>query len=78
MGQSPEKHGIGVEKMDYMPLIFSPADMQVMVTVKEVFNPTGLCNPGKIFPTAESYAKLGLPHDAAGNFYSKVQKYVDS
>ena len=44
------EHGIGVEKMDYMPLIFSPADMQVMAAVKKVFNPTGLCNPGKIFP----------------------------
>ena len=62
------EHGIGVEKMDYMPLIFSAADMQVMATVKKVFNPTGLCNPGKIFPTAESYEKLGLPYDATGSF----------
>ena len=54
------EHGIGVEKMDYMPLIFSPEDLAVMATVKEIFNPSGLCNPGKIFPTAESYAKLGL------------------
>ena len=42
------EHGIGVEKMDYMPLIFSPADLQVMATVKSIFNPAGLCNPGKI------------------------------
>ena len=41
------EHGIGVEKMDYMPLIFSPEDLAVMVTVKEIFNPSGLCNPGK-------------------------------
>lgn len=54
------EHGIGVEKMDYMPLIFSPADLQVMVNVKEIFNPIGLCNPGKIFPTPESYQKLGI------------------
>ncbi len=54
------EHGIGVEKMDYMPLIFSRADMQIMKDVKEIFNPTGLCNPGKIFPTAASYEKLGL------------------
>ena len=54
------EHGIGVEKMDYMPLIFSPEDLAVMATVQEIFNPSGLCNPGKIFPTAESYAKLGL------------------
>jgi glycolate oxidase len=54
------EHGIGVEKMDYMPLIFSPEDLAVMATIKEIFNPLGLCNPGKIFPTAESYTKLGL------------------
>ena len=54
------EHGIGVEKMDYMPLIFNSQDLAVMATVKDIFNPSGLCNPGKIFPTAESYAKLGL------------------
>lgn len=54
------EHGIGVEKMDYMPLIFSRADIQIMKDVKDIFNPTGLCNPGKIFPTAASYEKLGL------------------
>ena len=61
------EHGVGVEKMDYMPLIFSPADLQVMANVKDIFNPTGLCNPGKIFPTAESYAKLGLQPDLSKN-----------
>ena len=54
------EHGIGVEKMDYMPLIFSPDDLKVMASVRDIFNPTGLCNPGKIFPTPESYIKLGL------------------
>ncbi|MCZ6681259.1 MAG: FAD-binding protein [Candidatus Poribacteria bacterium] len=54
------EHGIGLEKMDYMPLIFSPEDLALMVDIKEIFNPSGLCNPGKIFPTAKSYAKLGL------------------
>ena len=56
------EHGIGVEKMDYMPLIFSRADIQIMKDVKEIFNPTGLCNPGKIFPTEASYEKLGLQY----------------
>ena len=56
------EHGIGVEKMDYMPLIFSRADIQIMKDVKDIFNPTGLCNPGKIFPTAASYEKLGLQY----------------
>lgn len=66
------EHGIGVEKMDYMPLIFSPMDLQVMATVKSVFNPSGLCNPGKIFPTADSYEKLGMPAD--GFLYSDAEK----
>jgi len=54
------EHGIGVEKMDYMPLIFSPEDLLVMTTVRDIFNPSKLCNPGKIFPTTESYVKLGI------------------
>lgn len=54
------EHGIGVEKMDYMPLIYSPEDLLVMATVRDIFNPSGLCNPGKIFPTPESYVKLGM------------------
>lgn len=54
------EHGIGVEKMDYMPLIFSPEDLAVMATLKGIFDPSGLCNPGKIFPNAQSYVKLGL------------------
>ena len=58
------EHGIGVEKIDYMPLVFSPEDLAVMATIKAIFNPSGLCNPGKIFPTAESYAKLGLEYNS--------------
>ncbi len=54
------EHGVGIEKMDYMPLIFSPEDLAVMATVRDIFNPTGRCNPGKIFPTSESYAKLTI------------------
>ncbi len=59
------EHGVGVEKMDYMPLIFSAADLQVMATVKGIFDSKGLCNPGKIFPTAESYEKLGVQSDVS-------------
>ena len=58
------EHGIGVEKMDYMPLIYGPEDLAVMIKVRDIFNPSGLCNPGKIFPTAESYAKLGMEYPA--------------
>jgi glycolate oxidase len=45
------EHGIGLEKNELMPLIFSEDDLQAMKKIKSVFNPDDLCNPGKVFPT---------------------------
>jgi glycolate oxidase len=50
------EHGIGLEKRDFMPWIFSEADLATMAAIKAVFNPTGRCNPGKVFPTRKSCA----------------------
>jgi len=64
-GSISGEHGIGLEKMDYMPLIFSEADLGCMARVKRAFNPTGLCNPGKIFPSRKGCAEAGFasrPH----------------
>jgi glycolate oxidase len=58
-GSISGEHGIGMEKIDYMPLIFSEADLDTMRRVKDAFNPTGLCNPGKIFPTKKSCVEVG-------------------
>ncbi len=58
-GSISGEHGIGLEKMDYMPLIFSEADLACMQRLKDAFNPTGLCNPGKIFPTRKSCGEVG-------------------
>ncbi len=52
------EHGIGVEKMNMMPLLFSREDLAIMKKVRDVFNPNGLCNPGKIFPTSKSCVEL--------------------
>jgi glycolate oxidase len=46
------EHGVGIEKQNDMPLVFSPTDLAVMQRVKEVIDPANLCNPGKIFPSA--------------------------
>lgn len=51
-GSISGEHGIGIEKRDCMPLQFSADDLALMARVKRAFNPRGLCNPGKIFPTA--------------------------
>jgi glycolate oxidase len=45
------EHGVGVEKQNEMPFVFSPTDLAVMHRVKEVIDPENLCNPGKIFPS---------------------------
>jgi glycolate oxidase len=53
-GSISGEHGIGLEKRDFMPWVFSEADLRAMAAVKAAFNPTGRCNPGKIFPTTKS------------------------
>jgi glycolate oxidase subunit GlcD len=44
------EHGVGLDKSKFMPLIFSDADLDAMLAVRAAFDPTGLCNPGKIIP----------------------------
>jgi glycolate oxidase len=58
-GSISGEHGIGLEKTDFMPFIFSAADLDLMQRLKNAFNPTGLCNPGKIFPTNKSCVEVG-------------------
>ncbi|MFQ5521763.1 MAG: FAD-linked oxidase C-terminal domain-containing protein, partial [Candidatus Methylomirabilia bacterium] len=58
-GSISGEHGIGLEKIDYMPFIFSPQDLATMHRLKEAFNPRGLCNPGKMFPTRKACVEVG-------------------
>jgi glycolate oxidase len=44
------EHGIGVEKREYLRLMYSDEDLAAMQRIQTVFDPTGRCNPGKIFP----------------------------
>ncbi len=44
------EHGIGVEKLKGMPLIFSKADLAAMRNVKKAFDPEDVYNPGKLLP----------------------------
>ncbi len=44
------EHGIGLEKNNFMPWVFSPDDLDVMHRVKDTLDPDGLLNPGKVFP----------------------------
>ncbi len=50
-GSISGEHGIGAEKRCYMSDMFSDCDLETMQFVRQVFNPKGLANPTKIFPT---------------------------
>jgi glycolate oxidase len=49
-GSLTGEHGIGVEKMGQMPLIFTPDDLDAMRRLRLAFDPEGRCNPHKILP----------------------------
>jgi glycolate dehydrogenase FAD-linked subunit len=56
-GSVTGEHGIGVEKLDFMPKLFSPDDLAMMVRLRSAFNPTNLCSPNKMLPTAGACAE---------------------
>lgn len=62
------EHGIGLEKRDLMPLVFSPDDLSVQACVRDAFDPDGAANPGKVLPSGAGcgeVARLGrLPEGA--------------
>jgi glycolate oxidase len=60
------EHGVGVEKRDLMPAMFSETDLNAQQRVKCAFDPKGLLNPGKVFPTLHRCAELGRMHISGG------------
>ncbi|HWP35053.1 MAG TPA: FAD-linked oxidase C-terminal domain-containing protein [Thermodesulfobacteriota bacterium] len=63
-GSITGEHGVGIEKRDFMPLMFSEADLEAMRKLKAVFNPDGRLNPGKIFPTQRACGEVASSHRA--------------
>ena len=52
------EHGIGLEKRDYMPWMFTPADLEAQARLRNAFDPAGRANPSKVLPTAASCGDL--------------------
>ena len=50
-GSITGEHGVGLDKRESMAAMFSAVDMDVMQFVRCSFDPAGLANPGKLFPT---------------------------
>jgi len=60
------EHGVGVEKRDLMPVMFSEIDLAQQQRLKCAFDPGHRLNPGKVFPTLHRCAELGKMHVHAG------------
>jgi glycolate oxidase len=60
------EHGVGVEKRDLMPVMFSQSDLDQQQRLKCAFDGNGLLNPGKVFPTLHRCAELGRMHVRGG------------
>jgi glycolate oxidase len=56
------EHGVGVEKRDLMGEMFDETDLAHQQRLKCAFDPDGLLNPGKVFPTLHRCAELGRLH----------------
>jgi glycolate oxidase len=50
-GSITGEHGVGVDKARYLPRMFTLDDLDTMQLLRCAFDPAGLCNPGKVFPT---------------------------
>jgi glycolate oxidase len=60
------EHGVGVEKRDLMPVMFTETDLDQQQRLKCAFDEKGLLNPGKVFPKLHRCAELGRMHISGG------------
>ncbi|UOA30609.1 putative FAD-linked oxidoreductase [Sulfitobacter sp. DSM 110093] len=53
------EHGVGIEKRDLMHVQYAAADLEAQLAVKDVFDPTWLLNPAKVFPLDVTEGRRG-------------------
>ena len=61
-GSLTGEHGIGLDKACQMPLMYSADDLATMLRLRSAFDPDGLCNPGKAFPTPRLCGEVPGPY----------------
>lgn len=63
-GSITGEHGVGADKADQMPKMFTETDLDTMQLVRCAFDPHHLCNPGKVFPTPRLCGEVPGPYRA--------------
>jgi glycolate oxidase len=61
-GSITGEHGVGCDKRDSMPKMFTADDLAVMAEVRTAFDPAGICNPGKVLPTPRLCGEVPGPY----------------
>ena len=64
-GSLSGEHGIGVEKIAQMPLLFAPEDLDAMLRLRRVFDPDQRANPHKVLPDSKSCIETRTPRRQA-------------
>jgi glycolate oxidase len=63
-GSITGEHGVGTDKACAMPLMFGESDLEAMQRLRRAFDPNGLANPGKVFPTPRLCGEVPGPYRA--------------
>jgi len=61
-GSLTGEHGVGMDKACSMPGMFSERDLSVFERLRRAFDPTGICNPGKVIPTPRLCGEVPGPY----------------
>ncbi|MET0561114.1 MAG: FAD-linked oxidase C-terminal domain-containing protein [Gaiellaceae bacterium] len=61
-GSLTGEHGVGMDKVCSMPRMFSERDLRVFERLRRAFDPTGICNPGKVIPTPRLCGEVPGPY----------------
>jgi glycolate oxidase len=61
------EHGVGMEKNELMPLMFTPDDLALMTRVRAAWNPDGLLNPQKVLPLGKGCGELRVLPQTVGS-----------
>jgi glycolate oxidase len=61
-GSITGEHGVGADKSQYMPRMFSDDDLDVMQKVRDAIDPQRICNPGKVLPTPRLCGEVPGPY----------------
>jgi FAD/FMN-containing dehydrogenase len=60
-GSVTGEHGIGLDKLEYMPLVFSDDSLDAMCRLRDAFDPDRRSNPGKVIPVRSCREWSGSP-----------------